>query len=145
MVMLPGPRGPWPLPPPVIGLPLLAAEGREGPALWHDAVRGLTWRLVVDGIKDVTAAAYGKEIGKISRLIWRWSPIETLASWVIASAWQAISVWGTLYVQLCYDSQLSGLSEAQNLVAGLKRVLASAQLRIVGNALLDLESPCAYT
>jgi hypothetical protein len=48
----------------------------------------------------------------------------------MAGAWQALSVWGLMFIQLGYDSCEMGLTEAGHFISALKKFLARAFLHM---------------
>ena len=98
---------------------------RGGKALEKRKLRPLV-EFLTDGIKPITVARYGRETNRFKRMVQSILRGLSLAEPVQSSAWQALSIFTVLFMQVGFDSRLMGVFDGQSFIAGLNRILLAA-------------------
>jgi hypothetical protein len=83
------------------------------------------------GLAATTVARYTTMIERFNGTIWSVAR-TSLHSLLAAGDPQPVAILGVLFVQMGYDTGLFGLGDIANFVAGLKKVLEDASLKIEG-------------
>jgi hypothetical protein len=93
---------------------------------------------VAEGPSEVTRQRYRQQVCRFEKFLARISGF-TLADVYAVGAWQALTIWVLLYMQVGYDTGLLGPGDAANLLCGIKWMFIR-EVMTASYAALDIES-----